>query len=184
MMRAKEVDGVGPTALVAREVARRGAAGALSAVRPGAQRTGPRDRHGRRHADSAMVRPVAGVSKSTSGCSSPAARSKSCSTTRPSDSNAPWPSRWSSGGASSWWSSSDARCPTCPATCSSPIPSCACSPLSPAHVRCRHRRASATPSVWSDASAGGSDAHGARAGASRRAARGSRPRRPPAPRSL
>ena len=43
----------------------------------------------------------AGASKSTSGSSSPAARSRSCSTTRPSGSNGPWRSRWSSGGGSS-----------------------------------------------------------------------------------
>ena len=40
-----------------------------------------------------------------------------------------------------------------------PMASCGCSPPSPAPARCRHRRASATPSVWSRASAGGSGAH-------------------------
>ena len=40
--------------------------------------------------------------------------------------------------------------------------SCACSPPSPARARCRHPRASATPSVWSGASAGGSGARATR----------------------
>ena len=39
---------------------------------------------------------------------------------------------------------------------------CACSPPSPAHAGCRRRRASATPSVWSGAWAGGSDANATR----------------------
>ena len=57
---------------------------------------------------------------------------------------------------------SGARCPTCRANCCSPMASCACSPPSPARGRCRRRRASATPSVWSRASAGGSDANATR----------------------
>ena len=48
------------------------------------------------------------------------------------------------------------------ATCCSPMASCACSPPSPAHASCRRRRASATLSVWSGASAGGSDANATR----------------------
>ena len=46
----------------------------------------------------------------------------------------------------------------CRANCCSLMASCACSPPSPARARCRHPRASATPSVWSGASAGGSGA--------------------------
>ena len=48
------------------------------------------------------------------------------------------------------------------ATCCSPMASCACSPPSPAHASCRRLRASATRSVWSGASAGGSDANATR----------------------
>ena len=43
-----------------------------------------------------------------------------------------------------------------------PMASCACSPPSPAHASCRRRRASATLSVWSGASAVGSDANATR----------------------
>ena len=52
--------------------------------------------------------------------------------------------------------------PDLPADLLFPMASCACSPPSPAHASCRRRRASATRSVWSGASAGGSDANATR----------------------
>ena len=58
------------------------------------------DQRRRRHAHSAMVRPALAHRRILPGAQA-GLQGRGVSTTRPSGSNAPWPSRWSSGGASS-----------------------------------------------------------------------------------